>query len=367
MSIEQEFCQKAGLAQYSMATEMAAEIHRKGLCGQPNWVEYHHGRGDGYPCYMERDSTVNGGELVYTMLQMDKLDDAQKVMDVWNIMREAHHKDRIKFNLRCSVHIHIDLHGFNYSDCRTLQQVVGFIEDPLFRIGAAHYGEHRAIIYSREYARPIKKGRWTDNAEFVSEVLRNSHNHDALSLQHYYKALRNCRCGAVEVGEVSKCKCNLGKCTGEWRFWNGTTNPVKLHAYMALAQSVTAWCHGREVNPDDFPEMTLNHKADFTKEDGQQAKAKVMRDWKPRLEWMFKNLTMTDSERASLVYCIKNSHLKNLGNAYIEGLVNLPRVPDNRKLTAPVARANAAPGRRPRAMAEAIAVPEYAPLDEPEF
>lgn len=185
---------------------------------------------------------------------------------------------------------------------------------------------------------PIRKGKWKNNADFGREFLYRAEHTDALNLMWYFRAIKqNCKCGAIEFGEFAECKCNLGKCTAEWRVFNGTSNPVMLHAWCALAQSLTAYCQGREVDPDQFESLTLEHKLNFSNPTMfTAAHHDLIEKWKVRLAWIFQNLTFTDAERGSLMYCVRNSVLKHTGDEFVNSLLNLPRIADTRTLTAPI-------------------------------
>lgn len=332
MSIEQEF---VGNADMRAGGTIARGLFDMGLCWAPERLNYHAGMHE-HACHVERDSSVeSGGELIHNRLLMSRPEDAENMARILSYMTDRVVDGSIQFDVRCGLHAHIDIHGYTFADVRGLVTLFNWMEDPIFRLAGAGYNEHRAISHGSRYSRSIRKGNWRTDREFGVDYLRNVDHADALNLLNFYQSLRQrCQCGAVEFGDLAECECNRGKATAEWRVFNGTTNPRKLHAYMAFMQSVHAWVQQRPIDPDDFPPLGVELGLAFDGSLGNGHRY-MIEQWKPRVEFWFTHLPMTDSERDSLVYTMKRSSLIHLGEDYIDNLLTLERVADERTITAP--------------------------------
>jgi len=282
-----------------------------GLSNYNRRVEYHQGGGGAF-CYVERNASLGetGGEVIFDRLRLDKLDEAQRLEKALNITRKEIEEGRVTMDMRCGLHIHVDAHGLGVGHVRNLALVFNYLEDVLYRLSAAHYRKHRGL----NYAAKIAKGSFADRSEFGLRFLpANGHTH-ALNIGGYWAAVRNnCQCGASVVGEFEKCKCNLGKNTIEFRVFNGTANPRKLHAYIALAQSMIAFSAGMpDLDAEDFPVQEYVHNAPAT--------AQVKAGWPDRLRWILTNLYFSRTERDSLEYVVRNCQLAELGSAVVDEL-----------------------------------------------
>lgn len=333
VSVEQEYC-------LSNATGTARRVvpeglYNLGVCWSADQLPYHAGKHE-HACHVESDSTVNGGELIYNRLKLDRPEDSTAMGSILGFIREKVQDQTILFDIRCGLHIHVDLHGYDLTDVRNLVTMFNWMEDPIFRLAGSGYPEHRAISHASRYAAPVIKGNWKSNREFGLQFLRNADHTDALNLMWFYRTLREgCRCGSVEFGDISDCECNRGKATAEWRVFNGTANPRRLHAYLAFVQSLHAWVQGRVIDPDQFIPLELTSRVSFATDERTDAHTELMEAWKPRVEFWFTHLSMTDNERESMLYTIRNSPLSALGEEYISNLTSLERIPDDREVTAP--------------------------------
>jgi hypothetical protein len=216
------------------------------------------------------------------------------------------------------------MHGCDVRDVKNLVIVYSYLEDPIYRIAGAGYDAHRSNLREgRVYAQSIKKEEWRDVRHFGREFLRQAAHDDSLNLQHYYQALRNCDCGAIEFGSHKECDCNLGKLTAEWRVWNGTNDPRKLRAWLALAQACVAYAQDREIRYADFRPLSYGQPHDRTAAE-------------ERFRWMLSVLPMTEAEKADIVWCLANTELAHeFTEGELEGFVQpyrpereLPRTPE---------------------------------------
>lgn len=264
-------------------------------------------------CHVERDSSLgnNGGELIFDRIRLDDQDDVSKLHQAINLVRQQIKAGLLQVSLACGLHIHVDAHQFGVGDTRNLVLVTNYLEDVIYRLSAAKYKRHRGT----RYATPLEKGPFKDKREFGVRFFPNNGHASALNVEHYWTAMRNnCSCGAVIVGEHESCQCNLGKCTFEFRFFNGTANFRKVHAYAALAQSMVSFA---KLSPDldeaSFPPQEY---------DGRHAGAGLAKKdkWEERLRWMLTNLYFAPNERESIRYCVDHSALSELGAERIESI-----------------------------------------------
>ena len=328
VSIEQEFEGMTGVE----GNNVARALFAAGLSCYNERMRYHAGDHT-FPAHIERDRTVeNGGELIYNRLDLSTPEDAANMAGICDIVKEHLENGGISFTAKCGTHIHIDLHGYTIPDARNLVTIYSYLEDVIFRLGSAGYGDHRSITSSSDYSIPIRKDRWGNIVEFGVEFLRNADHRDSLNMQHFYNSLKACECGAIEFGNIDDCACIRPKCTAEWRVFNGTGNSKKLHAWTAFVQAMTAWCKDRELDLDLYEPLGFEQGIDFTKELGD-AHNNLIEAWRPRLEWVWANLPLTDGEKDSLVYCIRTSPLQHVGEDFITHLGTIERQVDpNREL-----------------------------------
>lgn len=290
------------------------ELAAAGLSGYNRIAEYHRGAAyaPGSFCYMERDGSLGegGGELIFPKMVLDSPQVVENLHRAVKVVRNHVKDGRAIMDLRCGLHIHIDAHKFGVRHTRNLALVFNYLEDPLYRMSAAKYMRHRGF----GYAAKLDKHTLEDDQVFGLRFLANNGHAHALHVMNYWNAMRNnCVCGAAVIGHHEKCSCNLGKCTFEFRVFNGTTNFRKIHAYSALALAMVGFARGNNtLRSVDFPEFDYNADAPVNDE---------MKDkWYERLSWMFSNLYFAENERKSLMYVINNCSMNELGEERINAL-----------------------------------------------
>jgi hypothetical protein len=260
-------------------------------------------------------------------------------------------------DVRCGLHIHVDAHKMGVGHVRNLAVLFNFLEDPLYRMSAARYMRHRGMNYANKIA---KEGIDTVRAFGVNFLNTNGHHH-ALNVGHYWTAVRNaCTCGAAMIGQHQDCECNLGKCTFEFRIYNGTTNFRKIHAYAALAQSLVGYARGcrGDLSLNDYPVLEYIQNGNVT--------PTLKQKWDERIEWMFRNLYFSDFERQSILYVLKNCQLNELGEARLTQLSQLPYSGDVEAHEAPVNADRAGGLVDPYAAAQRL-VYQPMPADDPDI
>jgi hypothetical protein len=300
------------------AVHLARALYEMGVSNTDDVMGYHHGNGAGF-AHVERDSSVDW-ELVIGPVNMANAKHVQKLNRVVKHVRDWVHAEHLKLDLRCGLHIHVGAERVGLAAAYNLHHLYTFIEDPLYRLGAAKWSLHRTVVADRglHYCQLVPKE--TNKTRFARAVQGNRYY--GLSFNNYLAAMLNhCRCGATQYDSWDECECELGKCTFEFRLFNTTANPRKLHAYLALTQALVAKALTLpEQSADDWPALPFIPKR--VKDLTDDERAELFPAWEQRLEWIFRELPLTPEERASVRYCVVNSELNQLGDSIIEQTYN---------------------------------------------
>lgn len=295
--------------------DIAQELYRQGLSGENRVMGYHHG-GSQF-AHVENDSSVDW-EMVVGPVNMASLTDVRKLNNAIKIVKKAIKNETVKLDLRCGTHIHVGAERVSVASAFNLHHIYAYAEDVLYRLGAAKWPIHRAIRNNSQYCLPIKKHN--DFRAFANE---QGEHHNGLYFGNYFSAMMNsCQCGAVRFGQWEQCTCqNLGKCTFEFRIFNATANQRKLHAYLAITQSLVAKSQAMSIlSASDADLQYPSHPWQNTryKDLLEPQRVTIKSAWAPRLNWLVNHLPLTDKERVSVRYCVENSELKELGSEVID-------------------------------------------------
>ena len=299
-------------------SNLAMELYEMGLSAITDIAGYHFGTRGGF-AHVERDSSVDW-ELVVGPMNMAVREDVSKFGRVIRSLRTMVRDGVLKLDLRAGCHVHVGAERVSLDSAFNLNTIFAYTEDVMFRLGAAKWPIHRALQDSH-YSRPVPKA--TRKLQFARETGAEDARYYALSFANYFnQMLGACRCGAVRYDSWDECTCDLGKCTFEFRVFNTTANPRKLHAYLALCQAMVAKAIsvGKITDPaDEFPALAFVPKRFKDMTEAEQVE--MIDEWQERLTWMFTELPLTDDERASLRYCVVNSELVNVGDDFINNLI----------------------------------------------
>lgn len=298
--------------------DLAHALYENDLSETDEMTGYHGGRDTGF-AHVERDSTVDW-EVVMGPLNAADPDEVLLVNQTMRTIRTMVKDGKLGLDLRAGCHIHVEAARVSLDGAFNLNTLFGYLEDVMFRLGAARWPIHRAIA-NDEYTIPVlKEERRLAFARFHE---REDTHHYALSFSNYFaRMLNNCQCGAIRYDSWEDCTCSLGKCTFEFRVFNTTANPRKLHAYLALCQAMVAKAIelGRLSDPlGEFP--TQQFYAGRFKDMAPGLQESTVSEWQSRLHWMFRELPLTDEEKSSLAYCVRHSELASIGEDFINELL----------------------------------------------
>jgi hypothetical protein len=307
---------------------LAGVLYRCGVVRTPEVESYHSYPDTSIPwaAHLKHDGSVTAGELIFHCMNLDTQDHADALLLALSKLRGMEKTGHINFGEKCGGHIHIDAHNFGYGDVWRLITVWNYLEDVIYRLaGAGHQYGHRTLHPKYRPANGVGYSHSTVKGPFGSKAVASrsiagQQRHSGLNFVPYIQAQGNCGCGAFGRGDGDgrDCTCDLGKRTIEWRVWNSTGNPRILHGWLAFMQALHAYC-------DTGEDPTSKWEADFTPMQYTRGvyKTSSNKAVESRLEWVFKNLMLTNDERDSLVYALKQSELKVLGTEFLNSLLKI--------------------------------------------
>jgi hypothetical protein len=304
----------------SNGNALAEAFYRNDLSSTDSMTGYHGGRDTGF-AHVERDSSVDW-EAVLGPLNAAEPDDMAELNTAVRVIRTMVKDGTLGLDLRAGCHIHVEAARVSLDGAFNLNTLFAYLEDVMFRLGAARWPVHRAVA-NDEYTIPVlKEERKLAFARFHESPDEDTH-HFALSFHNYFsRMLNNCRCGATRYDSWEDCTCELGKCTFEFRVFNTTANPRKLHAYLALSQAMVAKAAGMGKLDSplmEFPPLTFEPRR--FKDMSPTNQEQMVVEWQRRLQWMFRELPLTDDEKESIAYCVRHSELVSVGDDYINELL----------------------------------------------
>lgn len=271
--------------------EIARALYDAGFAETEELQPYHSGA-SGF-VYVEDDASVNA-EVIYNKMRLDNPGIASTFEEALREVRTLISDGVSKLDMRCGLHVHVDIRGFGMAQVESLYHLWNHLEDTIFRLGAANWRCHRTCLASHNYAPATLKGlttRGTIGRYFDSE-------RGALNLCNFLNARGSCRCGAFVFADWENCTCDLRKTTAEFRVFNATANLRKMHAYTALSLALVETAKRITFTSEDFPAFH------FHADEDQPMDTLATRD---ALELIFERLPLTESEKDDLAYCARNS------------------------------------------------------------
>lgn len=302
------------LREFQGGNELALELYHAGLSRNSEMGGYHSSSGRSL-VHVERDSSVDW-EMVIGPLNVARSADVDILNKSVKVVRKLINEKTLKLDMRAGLHIHVGADRVPFHNAYNLHKLYMYMEDFLYRFGAAKWPYHRSINRrGRDQAgkSPSTEGKLNFARTFSGQ------RYYGLSFDNYFaRYFEQCGCGARTYGLFDECTCDLGKCTFEFRLFNTTANTIKLHAYLAMCQALVA----KAIEMDEIKDLANYPALDFIKErlsDMHNSKRRKMtREWEKRIVFVNEQLPLTQEEKNSIHYCIMNSEMgKTVTNADI--------------------------------------------------
>ena len=289
------------------ASGIARTLHATGVAYSPD-VDHYHSRSTAF-CHVEEDGSVNG-EIIFQKMNLSKLIHARKFSKGLKTIYAAIKNGQSSLDMRCGFHVHIGVSFDGRNSCYTMDAIenlyflTNYLEDTLFRLSSANWPCHRTEKAEENYAGRSPKGLKSK----LSIGMRMERERGAVNLSPFLYERGQCHCGAFSFGTWGECTCKFDKGTIEFRVFNGTANPKKIHAYIALSQALVAYAETHKITEEEFPQLGWT----------QDTKTINLEQNASRLNFIFKQLPLTIDELKDVFYCVERSSLNKVSeNDYL--------------------------------------------------
>jgi putative amidoligase enzyme len=286
---------------------LASELYTAGLSRSSQMGGYHSSSRS--LVHVERDSSVDW-EMVIGPLNVAHPDHVDILNRSVRVVRGLINDKTLKLDMRAGLHIHVGADRVPFHNAYNLHKLYMYMEDFLYRFGAAKWPYHRSI--NRRGRDQAGKSPSTEGKLHFARTF-SGQRYYGLSFDNYFaRYFEQCGCGARTYGLFDECTCDLGKCTFEFRLFNTTANTVKIHAYLAMCQALVA----KAIEMDEIKDTENYPTLDFVKvkvsDMTSSEKRKMNREWEKRIVFVNENLPLTPEEKKSIHYCIMNSEMGKL-------------------------------------------------------
>lgn len=294
---------------------LASQLYDADLSDFDSRRGYHERYGSGF-AHIERDSSCDW-EAVIGPINMANTVEVRKLNQVIRIIRDGIKDNTVKLSLSCGLHIHVSAEKVGIDQAHRLHLLYTYLEDVMYRLGAAKWPMHRAIVNGDHHYQLSPRAE--EKLHFVNRY--NDNRYHGLSFSNYFqRMLGNCSCGAGRFGMFEECTCSLQKCTFEFRLFNTTANTKKIHAYMALTQALVAKAFSMSgFDTEAMQEMAFNMRNYKDMNTSQQEE--IENKWMERMKFILEELPLTNDERQSILYCVESSEVAPI-MSYCQSLVN---------------------------------------------
>lgn len=313
VGVEIEGANGDGMVDLQGGQLLAESLYAQGISRNLSIGGYHSG-GRGL-VHVERDSSVDW-ELVIGPINVAYPEHVDILNKSVKVVRGLINSKTLKLDMRAGLHVHVGADRVPFHNAYNLHKLYMYMEDFLYRFGAAKWPYHRSINRrGRDQAgkSPNTEGKLNFARTFSGQ------RYYGLSFDNYFaRYFEQCECGARTYGLFDECTCDLGKCTFEFRLFNTTANTVKLHAYLAMCQALVA----KAIEMEEIKDLKQYPALDFVKSKASDlsatARRKLNREWEKRVVFVNEQLPLTQEEKKSIHYCIINSEMgKTVTNADI--------------------------------------------------
>jgi len=254
---------------------------------------YHSGPREDRSLTTEDDSSCDG-ELIYGRWDLNDAESAGLFGRVVELVDEVRAAGECKIGYAAGLHVHVDMTRETFATIRALYLVFNHLEDCLYRLASAGYRQHRDGYTGSDYSVPPRKGLRT--AVEIDRAFR--HGRGGLNLSNYLESVLQCECGASRLGAWDECTCTTRQPTVEFRLWNATTRPRKVHAYCALSHALVEWAHN---NPGAKVERLSERPYAPNRPNPAQLRAS--------LSFILGKLPLSASERVSILWTARRSSI----------------------------------------------------------
>jgi hypothetical protein len=186
-----------------------------------------------------------GGEVIYSRFDLSDRMQVQRLSGAAGRMRQlAREANVVRVNTQAGTHIHISATAENGkrlgpTEMTALHELFCYAEDAIYGLAAAGWHAHRQSPNGGGYCRPVPKIDQA-NAWRINRAMR-SERYYGLNFGRLLQSAASCHCGAAQFGVWEECECGVfDTATVEWRVFNASTKPETLHAWILLAQAMTA-------------------------------------------------------------------------------------------------------------------------------
>ncbi len=304
VGVEIEGANGEGLNGRDGGNTLARALYDAGLSGSYAMNGYHSGNQS--KVYVERDSSVDW-EMVVGPLNVANPLDVDLLNSSVRVIRGFINDKTLKLDMRAGMHVHVGAEKVPFHNAYNLHKLYMYMEDFLYRLGAAKWPYHRSV--NRRGRDQAGKSPGTSGKLNFAQTF-SGQRYYGLSFDNYFaRYFESCSCGARSYGLFDECTCDLGKCTFEFRLFNTTANTVKIHAYLAICQSLVA----KAIELDEITDEREYPALDFVKakvpDMHHSTRSKYIREWEKRIVFVNEQLPLTPEEKKSIHYCVMNSEL----------------------------------------------------------
>lgn len=252
---------------------VASLLYREGVSND-NYVRGYHSShsGEAGMIHVEEDGSLpnDGGEVVYDRFDLSYEPQAERFSRIVGKIRQLRDEHKlVKTSFAAGIHVHVSVKANDGSslstrDVAALYEVWCYAEDMLYSLSAAGWNRHRQPTDNYGgYCKAVPKVNGNATPAKVWRAMR-ADRYFGLNFQRLYNAVSRCSCGASTVGDWESCDCGaMDGATIEWRVFNASTLPRTIHAWIVLAQAITAYSKLHELGTlptNEYGSQTASEK-----------------------------------------------------------------------------------------------------------
>lgn len=317
-------------------------LKEQGFC-HPYRETYHYRPGKTFKklLYVKSDSTVDG-EFVFERLDFTDETHARAFLEAMHLLNSLSGRNgSLRLNQNCGGHIHVDANNYGMFDLLRLLELVGHIEETLFRIAGAGYARGHRSLLGNSYSIPVEKipQDYPVKDKLVRLLRLNRYAAiNGISLVEGYDG--DCFCPVVldlekrsftsfsetSIGSFIDLKqCAHRNSTVEWRVFNATLKPEIFLAWVCLTQACHAYCWRPADSSEYFDILGLKPRS-WTGLPWERLCKKELEEIEKSVDFIFRELPLFEWEKELLAFVLyKYTKLKMLGrSAFWDTLARYP-------------------------------------------